>query len=76
MAITLEEATEATDEALKQCIEEVNTDPSYDKKEKERLIDIMLETRQKSIDSLMSMTPDEEDNLRKFQKQQRAVVKR
>ena len=66
MPITLEEATEATDEALAQCIKEVNEDPTYSQKEKDRLIDIMLETRQKSIDSLMNMTPNEENNLRRY----------
>lgn len=67
MPITLEEATEATDIALAHCIKEVNEDPNYNQRQRDQLIDTMLETRQKSIDTLMKMTPNEELNLRRFQ---------
>lgn len=75
MAITLEEATEATDEALKQCIEEINEDPNNNQKEKDRLIDILLETREKSITTLMAMAPPEEEKLRRFQTERKLLIK-
>jgi len=75
MAITLEEATEATDIALSQCIDDVMNDGSLDKKEKERLIDTLLETRQKSIESLMSISPEKELLMRGYKRDAYSLVK-
>lgn len=58
MLVTLEEATEATDIALAQCIKDINENPEYGQREKDKLIDTLLDTRQKSIDSLMKMNKE------------------
>lgn len=62
--ITLEEATDATDQAITECITEVENRTDIDRREKDKLIDMMLEIRQESIDTLIALTPEEEQDLR------------